>query len=472
MSEQHTTLAEGLRAAVGVMGKATRKPDCALRVLVLYVWRWLATPAAAPLIWSLAESGVRLGALETCWAQVREAARASESDKLGERLNGLAAAMDAGAPSCHDLFTGVDFVAPDCRPDPQAWGQLLARIIAILDATHDETDPRAAGDAFAAIVQRLAGRDKGRLGLHGTPPALARLVAELAELGPGLSILDPHSGTGALLVAAAWAGAESAPIPARDRCLIGQEGHPTAQWIARLNLLLHGLDPARIVQPTAPIESATLDLSHGVDRVLTAVSASATEVAETGVPLPARWGTTTPRRGEWAQLHQALGRLAPNGLGVILVPRGLLFREGVERMLRERLVAEYGLEAVIGLPTLPAGAAQAILVCRPWRRPEHRTQVLFIEPEPTADLDAEGAARILDTYRAWREEAGFSRLLERAEITGEAHRACLDPARYVRRRPADEGLDIAGWRAVIREAEQRRDREAKRMDRLLDEWLG
>lgn len=468
MSEQKTTLAEGLRAAVGVMGKATRKPECALRVLALFVWRWLATPAAAPLLWSLEESGVRLGDLETYWARV-ENARASEPATLGERLNALAKAMDAGAPSWKGLFTGVDFEASDCPPDPHARDQLLARIIAILDATHDETDPRAAGDAFAAIVQRLAGRDKGRLGLHDTPPALARLVAGLAELGPGLSILDPHCGTGALLVAA-WDGAESASMPAHDRRLIGQEGHPTAQWIARLNLLLHGLDPAPIIQPKTPTERATPDLSHGFDRVLTAVSASAMEVAETGVPLPARWGTTTPRRGEWAQLHQALERLAPNGLGVILVPRGLLFREGVERMLRERLVAEHGLEAVIGLPTVPAGAAQAILVCRPWRRPERGHRVLFIEPEPTADLETEGA-RIVDTYRAWREEAGFSRLLERAEITGEAHRACLDPARYVRRRPADEGLDIARWRAVIREAEQRRDREAKRMDRLLDELL-
>lgn len=78
---------------------------------------------------------------------------------------------------------------------------------------------------------------KGSRGQYFTPRPLVELVADLAEVRPGESVLDPTCGSGGFLVAALARGAD----------VDGVEIDPDLVLLARLNLALHGGNPRGVV---------------------------------------------------------------------------------------------------------------------------------------------------------------------------------------------------------------------------------
>jgi type I restriction enzyme M protein len=64
-----------------------------------------------------------------------------------------------------------------------------------------------------------------------------------------------------------------------------------------------------------------------------------------------RWGVPQNSRADYAFISHIIETLNPNGRAVILVPHGILSREGVEGAIRQKLIEENLIEAVIGLPS-------------------------------------------------------------------------------------------------------------------------
>jgi hypothetical protein len=77
---------------------------------------------------------------------------------------------------------------------------------------------------------------KGQRGQYFTPRPVATLMAKLAGVGPGDSVLDPTCGAGGFLLAARARGAE----------VTGLEIDPDLVSLARINLALVGADPAAV----------------------------------------------------------------------------------------------------------------------------------------------------------------------------------------------------------------------------------
>jgi len=147
-----------------------------------------------------------------------------------------------------------------------------------------------------------------------------------------------------------------------------------------------------------------------------------------------------------ATLDAHCGRMA------IVVPHGVLFRDGEEARIRQAWLDANLVETVIGLPDrLFAGAAvaTALLLLRRARSDE---AVLFIDARPLAAPGQRGprlgmqAARTLHTLCAERASApGMAHLAGLDEIT--ANHGNLSIARYVRPAPARPATDLATLRS-------------------------
>lgn len=313
-------------------------------------------------------------------------------------------------------------------------------------------------DAVEGLLERpVAGR--GPVEAGQVPAALAWLMAALTDPDARESVYDPICRQGTLLLAASRRmrrnGAEASP--AYRYPLYGQEADPLLCAVARLRLLLHGSDNPHLRSRDALedplLEDGRLQRFH---------------VALACPPLHLKWISaqaahdpylrflhgTAPRQWAHAALIQhMLATLNPQrGRMVIVVPHGVLFRDGEGARIRQAWLDANLVETVIGLPDrLFAGSsvATALLVLRRVRKDE---AVLFIDARGLSTagkrgprLDMEGAEALLRLCAKRTSEPGLAHLALLDEIT--ANHGNLSIARYVRPVPVHAATDLATLRS-------------------------
>jgi len=200
--------------------------------------------------------------------------------------------------------------------------------------------------------------------INVTPPPLAALMAEVAELsrdgeaGDVGTVLDPACGTGGLLIAAArqWAGEVDVPASGAPLRLLGQDVDATQAALATVRLLLAGRSPGRERPWEVDVRAGNTlraDPHPDVraDVVLCNPPFNERDWGYEELATDARWTYGLPPRTEpelaWTQ--HALSRLAPGGTAVLLLPPGVASRRAGRRV-RAGLLRSGVLRAVVALP--------------------------------------------------------------------------------------------------------------------------
>lgn len=239
------------------------------------------------------------------------------------------------------------------------------------------------GQAVDRLLERSQPR-RSPLPLAHVPDPLAWLMAGLMDPREDESICDVACHHGSLLLAAArWARTTHG---ARRHQLFGQEENDTAWACARLRLLLHGEDNHAVHAGTPLLHDTLLDANGRLRRFqvqLTRPPFALAWAPERGMrDVHQRYVHGMPPRqwGHLALLQHMLKAMDPHtGRMAMVVPHGVLFRDGEEAVIRRSLLESNLIEAVIGLPDrLFAGTpvATALLVLRAVRSQE---SVLFVD---------------------------------------------------------------------------------------------
>jgi type I restriction enzyme M protein len=149
----------------------------------------------------------------------------------------------------------------------------------------------------------------------------------------------------------------------------------------------------------------------------------------------------------------------------VIVPHGVLFRGGSEGKIRQALIEENLLDAVVGLPAnlfTTTGIPVAILVFDRSREQgganEARRDILFIDaskeftPSKTQNLMTdEHIEKVLDTYRSRAELDKYSHRAMPAEIQENEYN--LNIPRYVDTFEPEEEIDVAALQKEINRLE-------------------
>ena len=321
------------------------------------------------------------------------------------------------------------------------------------------------GRTYEYFLGRFARAEGRRGGQFYTPQCLVRLLAAL--LGPLRgSVYDPCCGTGGMFVQAG--GTEV-------REIFGQEANPGTWRLARLNLLLHGLD-ADLGE--APADSFTLDQHAGrqADIVLANPPFNQRDwlAGEARADDPRwRYGVPPGSNANFAWIQQILSHLAPGGRAGVLLSNGATSaRKAGEGGIRRRIVEAGWASCVVALPA-QLFLSTPIPACA-WVLERHRPrETLFVDARGLGEqvararrvLRKEEIARIADCYHAFRaggdpEEAGFCSVANDKRIADRDH--ALSPGLYVGARPA--AREVAGpervrelareWERLAKESEQ------------------
>ena len=249
------------------------------------------------------------------------------------------------------------------------------------------------GDAYEYLVGKFADVNRRKkAGEFYTPRSVVRMMIEILDPKEGESIYDPACGTGGMLLAAIDHVTRQGGDPRTFFGKIyGQEKNLTTSAIARMNLVLHGIEDFQIVREDTLRSPAFRDASTGGLLAFDCVVANPPfSLKEWGRELWENdpWGRTVyglpPKSyGDYAFVQHMIASMAPgSGRMAVVLPQGALFRKGAEGKIRRALLEEDLIEAVIGLaPNLfyGTGLAGSIMVLRRRKPVERQHKVLIVD---------------------------------------------------------------------------------------------
>jgi type I restriction enzyme M protein len=163
-------------------------------------------------------------------------------------------------------------------------------------------------------------------------------------------------------------------------------------------------------------------------------------------------------------------------LGVV-VPHGVLFRGAAEGKIRENLLKEGIVEAVIGLPQklfYGTGIPAAILVINKNKPLERKDSVLFIAADKEYEegknqnaLRDQDIEKIVQTYRGYKDIPKYCRVVPFSEIKENDYN--LNISRYVDTLLEEETIDVAEALKELQRLEAEKQRITAKMNEYMNE---
>ncbi|MFF2325073.1 MULTISPECIES: N-6 DNA methylase [unclassified Streptomyces] len=359
---------------------------------------------------------------------------AAPDTKLGRALlDALRATEKANPDTLDGIFGDTPWTNRDRIP-PHVLRALLNHFSArFLGDAHADAD--LLGQAYEYLIKKFADLSNKKAGEFYTPRAVVELLVNILAPEPGETVYDPACGTGGMLIEVTHHFARKGVAPQLLwGKIFGQEKNLTTSGIARMNLILHGIDDFRVERGDTLREPRFFASDGGLrtfDCVIANPPFSLAAWGETGWARDpyGRGATGVPPRStaDWAWVQHMLASMRPDtGRAVVVLPQGILFRDGTEARIRRKIIESDAIEAVIGLgERLFYGAplAACVLVLRAQKPKERRGKILFIDASDQLRkaskqnvLEAEHTSRILGWYRAFADIKERSRLIDFSEV--------------------------------------------------------
>lgn len=407
------------------------------------------------------------------------------ADNIGELLNIALRKIEEANESLHDIFT-VDFNSQSVLGQTSQRNKMLRDMIGDFNKVDlSEVDGDLLGNAYMYLIERF-GSDAGKkAGEFYTPKVVASLLAKLAMPKPGDRICDPTCGSGGLLL---LVGEEVEKQGSHDYALYGQEKTGATYNLARMNMFLHHKDSARLEwgdtlnNPLLKEEERLMLFDVIVANPPFSLDKWGEPQLENDMFRRFERGMPPKSKGDYAFISHMIATARPlSGRVAVIVPHGVLFRGSSEGRIRQALIEENILDAVIGLPAglfQTTGIPVAILIFDKSRAAgganESRKDILFIDASKEFiagknqnTLSPEHIAKIFNTYKERKEIEKYSHLATPEEIKENDYN--LNIPRYVDTFEEEAEIDLPAVKSEIQKIETELATVQNQMDAYLKE---
>lgn len=377
---------------------------------------------------------------------------------IGDGLNKALAALEDENTALADVLLHIDFnrkVGKSSMPDKRL-RKLIDHFNRLRLRNEDFEFPDLLGAAYEYMVKYFADSAGKKGGEFYTPRPVVRMMTGLAQPAEGMRVYDPCSGSGGMLVLSHEYVGEHGGDP-RNLGLYGQEDNGTTWSISKMNMILHVIPDAQLENGDTlanPLHKEGGELMR-FDRVITNPPFSQNYTAE-GIPFPERFAYGfCPESGKKADLmfvQHMISVLRPGGMVCTVMPHGVLFRGGAEKVIRAGFIRDDLLDAVIGLgPNLfygtPIPACILVIRAKGAKPPERRGKVLFInadaeyrEGRAQNYLDPEHIEKIVSAYHDYEDIPAFTAVVGHDKLAENDYN--LNIRRYADNAPPPEPHDV------------------------------
>jgi type I restriction enzyme M protein len=283
------------------------------------------------------------------------------------------------------------------------------------------------GNGYEYLIKQFADDSGHTAQEFYTNRTLVHLMAQMLEPKAGETIYDPTCGTGGMLISC-LAEVKRKGGDTRTMGLYGQELINITAAIARMNLVLHGVSDFDIrsgntLHAPAFIEGDRLKTFD----VVLANPPYSISAWNRGAWLDDPWrrnmfGAPPQSSADLVFVQHIIASMDPTtGRSISLLPHGFLARSS-ETDVRTGLIESDKIEAIIGLGRglfYNSGMESCLLVCRSQKCRQKMGKILFIDAsnevkkeKSISFLEPSHQARILEVYRAYGNEDGFSSVVD------------------------------------------------------------
>jgi len=307
-------------------------------------------------------------------------------NNVGELINiALERMEDANRAKLDRVFRSIDFNSESNLGQAKDRNRRLKNVLVDFSAmdlqpSHLEGND-IIGDAYEYLISMFAGDEGKKSGEFYTPSEVSTLLAKLLNPQPGDRICDPTCGSASLLIKMAK------EVGSKNFSLYGQEVNGSTWALARMNMFLHEID------------DATIEWGDTINnpRLLEADQLMKFNIVTANPPFSLdKWGAESAVADQYNRFHRGVppkskGDYAfithmiettyeDTGRVGVVMPHGALFRGSSEGKIRQQLIEENLLEAVIGLPAnlfFGTGIPASILIFN--KAKGKNTDILFID---------------------------------------------------------------------------------------------
>jgi type I restriction enzyme M protein len=420
-------------------------------------------------------------------------ANAANDENLNETLSGVFRAIESsarGSESEGDFAGLFDDLDVNSKKLGGTVEQRNDRLVKLMNGVgemklgdYKENTIDAFGDAYEFLMGMYASNAGKSGGEFFTPQEVSELLTRLAvgDKKEVNKVYDPACGSGSLLL-------KAAKVLGKDHVRLGfygQEINITTYNLCRINMFLHdiGYDKFDIALGdtlTAP--------QHWDDQPF--------EVIVSNPPYSIKWegdsdatlindprfspaGVLAPKsKADLAFIMHSLTFLATNGTAAIVCFPGIMYRGGAEKKIRQYLVDNNFIDAVIQLPDnlfFGTSIATCILVMKKGKRDN---KVLFVDASDECvkvtnnnRLTADNIANVLAIVKERKEKVDYkSRLVHRDEIAENDFN--LSVSTYVEQKDTREKIDIVKLEAEIKEIVEKEAKLRAAIDEIVEELRG
>jgi type I restriction enzyme M protein len=337
----------------------------------------------------------------------------------------------------------------------------------------------AFGDAYEYLMAMYASNAGKSGGEYFTPQEVSELLTRIALVGKAEvnKVYDPACGSGSLLL-------QSAKILGKDNVrqgFFGQEINITTYNLCRINMFLHDVDFDKF------------DIAHG-DTLTDPVhwDDEPFEVIVSNPPYSIKWdgdanpilindprfspaGVLAPKsKADLAFIMHSLAWLATNGTASIVCFPGVMYRGGAEKKIRQYLIDNNYIDAIIQLPEnlfFGTSIATCIMVLKK-SKSENSTFFIdaskeFIKITNNNKLTEENIKKIVEVYESKDEIEYFSKLVPNGDIAKEDYN--LSVSTYVEIEDTREKIDIKALNNDIKEIVKKQEELRKAIDEIVAE---
>lgn len=402
---------------------------------------------------------------------------------VGELINVLLEHLeDANKAKLHNVFRNIDYNSEanlgQTRQRNNRLKNLLEDLVDLDLRPESIGHMDVIGDVYEYLIARFAATAGKKAGEFYTPAEVSETLSRLVAPKPGDRICDPACGSGSLLIRTAN------KVGSDDFSLYGQEMNGSTWALCKMNMFLHRVDSAHIEwedtirHPLFVEGDALMKFDVVIANPPFSLDKWGQEIAAEDRFGRFFRGIPPKSRGDWAFIsHMLATAVEGKGRVGVVVPHGVLFRGGQEGKIREAVVRENLLDAVIGLPPnlfYGTGIPAALMIFDKSRKLNGKEKVLFIDASRDFEqgtnqnkLREQDIDKIVDTFQDKKIIDKYSYLATYAEI--EENEFNLNIPRYVDTFEPEAEVDVTAVQKEIEEIEEKLAETRKKMDGYLKE---
>ena len=320
--------------------------------------------------------------------------------------------------------------------------------------------PDLLGAAYEFMIKNFADSAGKKGGEFYTPSSVVQLMVRIIKPQENMEIYDPTVGSGGMLIQSKQYVEEQGG-DGSTLSLFGQDDAATVWSICKMNMIMHDVKDADIQHGDTLMEPfwKTGSRVRQFDRVIAnppfSLNYSKSDKMQCQNRFVYGWAPQSGKKADLMFVQHMIASTKPNGMMITVMPHGVLFRGGQEKVIRKGIITDKQdiLHAIISLPpdlfygtTIPT----CLLVINKKKPAELHGKVLIINADAEYGegknqnfLRPEDTEKIVWVFDHAEEVPGYSRIVPVEDILDKkTHDTSLNIRSYVDNSPPPEPQDV------------------------------